>query len=229
MTYQVLLVEDDSRIRELLTDYIDEKGRGVYAVTQAANGHEAQVLLYENSYDLVLLDVMMPDMDGFTLCQEIRRESEIPILFLTARHSEEDRLLGYRLGCDDYVVKPFSFAELLAKMGALLRRAKGMVRASVMELGNLTLDPVRRQVTVDGGARSLSPKEYALLKLLLEQKGKAVSRETLLLRIWGYEFGGSDRVVDSHVKKLRKSLHGSTAQIKTVYKLGYRLEATDET
>lgn len=229
MRYQILLVEDDSLFRELLTDYIEEKSGGTYAITQATNGGQAEWLLYETPYDLVLLDVMMPGMDGFTLCQLIRRESDVPILFLTARHSEEDRLLGYQLGCDDYMVKPFSFAELLAKMGALLRRSKGMVGNPLLEAGNLTLDPARRQVMVDGDARSLSPKEYALLKLLLEQKGKAVPRETLLIRVWGYDFTGSDRVVDSHVKKLRKLLHGSTAQIKTVIKLGYRLEAPHET
>lgn len=177
-----------------------------------------------NEYDLVLLDVMLPEVDGFTICRELRKTSDVPIIFITARHSENDRLYGYQLGCDDYVTKPFSLAELYAKVTALLRRSKGMVRKGTINVGNIKLDPYRCTAHVNGDDVILAPIEFAILRILMENNGKVVSRDSLIIRIWGCDFDGNDRVVDNHVKKLRKALGSASAQIKTVFKKGYKLE-----
>ena len=155
---------------------------------------------------------------------ELRKTSDVPIIFITARHSEDDRLHGYHLGCDDYVTKPFSLAELFAKVTALLKRAKGMVRTEIMAAGSIRLDPYRFRVLVKEEEVVLAPKEFAVLKILMENAGQVVSRDTLLTRVWGYDFEGSDRVVDNHIKKLRKALGSAASQIKTVFKIGYKLE-----
>ena len=224
MAYKLLLVEDDAEIREIITDYFAGKSEGVFHIDTAGTGGEGRQKCAENEYDLVLLDVMLPEVDGFTICRELRKSSDVPIIFITARHDEEDRLHGYRLGCDDYISKPFSLAELYAKVTALIRRAKGTVRNEMMTAGCIKLDPYRYTVCVNDEEVALAPMEYAILKILMENRGRLVSRESLLIRIWGYDFEGNDRVVDNHVKKLRKSLGGASEQIKTVIKKGYRLE-----
>jgi len=167
---------------------------------------------------------MLPEVDGFTICREVRKRSNVPIIFITARHQEQDRLHGYNLGCDDYIVKPFSLAELYAKVTALIRRAKGTVRNEVMRAGSIGLNPYRYTVMVNDTEVALAPMEFAILKILIENTGRLVSRESLLIRIWGYDFEGNDRVVDNHVKKLRKALGDASKQIKTVIKRGYKLE-----
>lgn len=224
MAYQILLVEDDAEIREIITDYFAEKSAGVFHIDTAGTGGEGQQKCMENEYDLVLLDIMLPEVNGFTICRELRKDSDVPIVFITARHGEEDRLHGYRLGCDDYISKPFSLAELYAKVTALIRRAKGTVRNEIMTAGRIKLDPYRYTVSVNDREIVLAPMEFAVLKILMENRGKTVSRESLLIRIWGYDFDGNDRVVDNHVKKLRKSLGDASSQIKTVIKRGYKLE-----
>lgn len=224
MAYQILLVEDDAEIREIITDYFAEKSAGVFHIDTAGTGGEGQQKCMENEYDLVLLDIMLPEVNGFTICRELRKDSDVPIVFITARHGEEDRLHGYRLGCDDYISKPFSLAELYAKVTALIRRAKGTVRNEIMTAGRIKLDPYRYTVSVNDREIVLAPMEFAILKILMENRGKTVSRESLLIRIWGYDFDGNDRVVDNHVKKLRKSLGDTSSQIKTVIKRGYKLE-----
>jgi DNA-binding response OmpR family regulator len=224
MAYTFLLVEDDAEIREIITDYFSEKSEGAYHIDIAGTGDEGWKKCMENEYDLVLLDIMLPEVDGFTICRELRKNSDVPIIFITARHGEDDRLHGYRLGCDDYISKPFSLAELYAKVTALLRRAKGTVRNEMMNVGRIHLDPYRYTVSVDDSAVILAPMEFAILKILMENRGRLVSRESLLIRIWGYDFEGNDRVVDNHVKKLRKSLGDASSQIKTVIKRGYKLE-----
>lgn len=224
MNYHILLVEDDPRIRELIEDYFSEKSGGQIRISAAADGDRAMEMIYEQEYDLVLLDVMLPGTDGFTICREIRRESICPIIFLTARGREEDILYGYDLGCDDYVVKPFSLAELYAKAGALLKRAKGLVGTEELLCGDIALNPATFQVTVKGENVELPPKEYAILKYLIERKGRVVKREELLLRLWGYEYEGNERTIDNHIKKLRKLLGGAGSQIKTVITKGYKLE-----
>ena len=228
MVFKLLLVEDDPEIREIITDYFMDKSEGTIEVHTANTGIEGELKSMEEGYDLVLLDVMLPEVDGFTICRELRKNSDVPIIFITARHSEHDRLHGYQLGCDDYVTKPFSLAELYAKVTALLRRSKGMVGKEVMTSGSIKLDPYGCTVHVDDEEVVLAPIEFAILKILMESKGEVVSRDSLIIRIWGYDFDGNDRVVDNHIKKLRKALGSSSPQIKTVFKKGYKLEVDDE-
>lgn len=227
-TVRILLVEDDTQIREVVTDYFLAKGAGRLVLDCAKDGIEGEILTKQQEYDLVLLDIMLPGMDGFSLCRSIRRHSIVPIIFLTARGQEEDRLYGYSLGCDDYMVKPFFIAELYAKTQALLNRSKGLLRANVLQAAAIELNPATFQVTVkaDDGSRNieLPPKEYALLKYFMENKGIVLSRDMLLNRVWGYDYMGNDRIVDNHVKKLRKALGTAGTQIKTVVTQGYRLE-----
>lgn len=224
MAYHILLVEDDLQIREVIEDYFSEKSENQICISTAKDGEEGMEMIYEQEYDLVMLDIMLPGLDGFTLCREIRRNSIVPILFLTARGREEDILYGYDLGCDDYIVKPFSLAELYAKTRALLKRSKGMVGADQIICGCITLNPATFTVTVSGEAVELAPKEYAMLKYLMEHKDRVVQRDALLLHIWGYDYEGNERVVDNHIKKLRKALGTAGGQIKTVVTRGYRLE-----
>jgi len=225
MAFEVLLVEDDSELIEIITDYFFEKSGGSLKVEAAKTGDEGLQKCFEKEYDLVLLDVMLPEVDGFTVCRELRRKSDVPIVFLTARHGENDKLHGYSLGCDDYIVKPFSLAELYAKVRALIKRTKGMVRKDeIMTAGKISLNPYRYTVFVEDEEIMLTPKEFTILKMLMENRGQVVSREEFLIRVWGYDFEGSERVVDNQIKKLRKSLGNASKQIKTVFKRGYKLE-----
>ena len=182
MAYRILLVEDDEQIREIITDYFGAKD-SIMKIETAEDGDKGRELISMNEYDLIMLDVMLPGTDGFSLCRYIRSQSSVPVLFITARGREDDKLYGYDLGCDDYIVKPFSLAELYAKTNALLKRSKGMVVSKVMTCGNITLDPVKMTVTVDGRLTELPPKEYEILKYLMEHKDWVVARDTLLTRI----------------------------------------------
>lgn len=222
--YQLLLVEDDPQIREVISDYFSKKRKGVVELHMAKDGFEGLHFVQQQEFDLVMLDIMMPGMDGFSLCKEIRRKSIVPIIFLTARNQEEDLLYGYQIGCDDYMVKPFSIAALYAKVEALLKRAKGLVGEQIFQAGKIRLNPVTYEVTAEGKEISLAPKEYALLKFFMEHKGQVLSRNMLLDHVWGFSYMGSDRVVDNHVKKLRKALGSSGSLIKTVITQGYRME-----
>ena len=222
MAYRILLVEDDSSIREVISDYFSGKDEDT-ALIMAADGGEGLELIGSGEFDLIMLDVMLPNIDGFSLCREIRRKSDVPVLFLTARAREEDVLYGYELGCDDYIVKPFSLAELYAKVQALLKRSKGMVLKKELVCGRIRLDPITLTVISDGREVELAPKEFAILKYLMEHKNWAVDRDTLLSKIWGYYYFGGDRTVDNHIKKLRKSLGSAGDQIKTVIKKGYKI------
>lgn len=221
--YQVLLVEDDAQIREVITEYFNK--RDEIHISVAKDGEEGLDHIYEKEYDLILLDIMMPGMDGFSLCREIRKSSITPIIFLTARGREEDVLYGYDLGCDDYIVKPFSLAELYAKSKALLNRSKGLVGTKLLQCGSISMNPATLTVKVNEQEIVLPPKEYSILKYLLEHKGSLVERETLLTRIWGYDYEGNERVVDNRIKNLRKELGEAGKQIKTVITKGYRLES----
>lgn len=223
MAYQILLVEDDAQIREVIKDFFDAKGQGEMELYIAKDGMEGLNAVYEQEYDLCLLDVMLPGADGFEICRAIRENSIVPIIFLTARGGEEDVLHGYHLGGDDYMVKPFSLAELYAKCQALIKRSKGMIACPEMICGEIRLDPVRFTVTVGEKLVDLPPKQYALLKYLMENRDRALDRELLLTRIWGYEYEGGERVVDNHIKKLRKALGSAGGQIKTVMKKGYKI------
>ncbi len=223
MTYRLLLVEDEPQICEMICDYFSAQSEGVCAIDTAQNGSEGLEAALSGGYDLILLDVMLPGLDGFSVCRSIRAKSDVPLLFLTARAREEDVLYGYTLGCDDYVIKPFSLAALYAKTLALLRRAKGTVVHRELVCGSITLDPLTLSVTADGSPVTLAAKEFALLQYLMEHQNWVVSRDQLLDRIWGSDFFGSDRVVDTHIKKLRKALGSAGKQIRTVISRGYQL------
>lgn len=219
--YQLLLVEDDVRIREVICDYFADKD---FALEIVENGAKALDLLYENTYDCVLLDVMLPGIDGFEICKEIRRAKDTPILFLTARGREEDILHGYDLGCDDYIVKPFSLATLYAKIKAVLNRAKGTVLCEELSAGPIKLNPRKMEVFVNDVAVDMPPKQYLLLKILLESKGAVVSRDVLISRIWGYDYDGEERILDNHIKILRQALGSEGKRIKTMIRRGYKIE-----
>jgi len=220
--YRILLVEDDEQIREGITDYFSAQSNAL-AVETAADGDEGLSCISENEYDLIMLDVMLPGIDGYSLCREIRSKSIVPVLFLTARGRENDILYGYSLGCDDYIVKPFSLAELYAKTTAMLKRASGTIMTGDIVCGKISLNPVSQLVKVEGRSIELAPKEYAILKYLMEHRDWVAERSTLLDRIWGYEYDAGDRIVDNHIKKLRKALGSAGSQIKTVIARGYKL------
>ena len=222
MNNRVLIVEDEARLREVLCDYFRSRGDTPF---QAADGLRALELLEEEPFDAVLLDIMMPGLDGRAVCRAVRRDSDIPILFLTALSDEEDKLLGYELGADDYVTKPFTLSVLYAKIDALIRRSRGTMRTGdVLAAGGLTLQLSAQKVLAEGREIALTPKEYALLRCLMQNKNMVLSREQLLVKCWGYDYEGEARAVDTYIKRLREKLGPSGSCIKTVIKAGYRLE-----
>ena len=224
MLYRILLVEDNVQICDMICDFFSGQPEHNCTVETVQNGAEGLDAARSGNYDLILLDVMLPELDGFSVCRSIRSVSDVPLLFLTARAREEDVLYGYTLGCDDYVIKPFSLATLYAKVQALLKRAKGTVLHRELVCGAITLNPLTLAVTADGVPVTLPAKEFALLQYLMEHKDWVVSRDLLLDRIWGSDFFGSDRVVDTHIKKLRKALGSAGKQIHTVISKGYQLK-----
>lgn len=219
--YNILLIEDDADIAELIQDFFIR--REVSEVSIAYDGQRGEEMLYESDYDLVLLDVMMPGIDGFTVCQDIRVDNDVPIIFLTARGQMDDVLYGYSLGCDDYVVKPFSIEELYAKSMALLKRSKGLIRDSFLICRNIRMNPITLEVYVKDTKVDLPRKELMILRLLIENKNTPISRDSILTKVWGYDYEGSERVVDNRVKNLRKLLGDEGKNIKTVFTRGYQL------
>ena len=222
--FRILLVEDDPHIQTLVVNYFTKKEKGLYQMDAADNGQTGLEKAYENHYDLLLLDVMLPELDGFAICREIRRESDVPIMFITARANESDILNGYALGCDDYVVKPFPLPVLYEKVSALIKRSKGLVRSKIFSAGSLALNPNNGMVIRDGQEIKLTAREYGILKVLLENKGRIISREQLMDMVWGYNSGTDARVLDTHMKNLRKALGSNGKQIKTVIRRGYKIE-----
>ena len=220
--YKIILIEDDMDIADLVKDFFDRRKEAEVII--ASDGQTGEEMIYEGQFDMVLLDVMMPGLDGYTVCSDIRANSDIPIIFLTARGQLDDVLHGYSLGCDDYVQKPFSIEQLYAKSMALLKRAKGLMRDSFMECGNIRLNPVTLDVFVKNEKLILPQKELMILRLLIENKNSNVSRETILVKVWGYDYEGNERVVDNRVKNLRKLLGEEGKNIKTVFKRGYQLQ-----
>ena len=222
MDYRVLIVEDEPRLRAVLCDWFRGKGD---APATAENGAEALEKLAEGEFDAVLLDILMPELDGFSVCRAARKLSDVPLLFLTALSDEEDKLLGYELGADDYVTKPFSMAVLYAKTEALIRRRRGsLLSGDLLEAGGIRLKLSTRRVWAGDREVNLTPKEYALLECLLRNRGLVLSREQLLVKCWGYDYEGEARAVDTQIKRLREKLGDKADCIKTVIKAGYKLE-----
>lgn len=218
----LLIVDDEPKIRELIRKYARFEG---YEVDEAVNGMEAVEKCRNGQYDLVIMDVMMPELDGFSACREIRKTSQVPMLMLSARGEEYDRIHGFELGVDDYVVKPFSPKELMMRVGAILKRS-GVARqeADVVTIGTLVVDFTARRVTLDDRVLELSPKEYDLLFYMVRNRGIALTREKLISQVWGYDFFGDDRTLDTHIKLLRRQLGSYAEKITTLRGVGYRFE-----
>ena len=221
--YRVLLVEDDGQIREVVGDYFKRRDKITLDLAEDGNAGLSKVL--NENYDLILLDIMMPGLDGFELCKIIRKRSDIPVVFLTGKVREEDILYGYELGADDYIVKPFSIAVLYSKLLALLERATTEpLPRKIIESGQIVLDPVRFEVTVSGEVIDLPPKEYQILKYMMEHPGVAITRKVLLAAAWGDDPFITERVIDNRVKNLRKKLRKEGSRIKTLIGVGYRFD-----
>lgn len=226
MGYKILIVEDEEKLRLVLQDYFIS--RGDCPVT-APDGMTALELAENQSFDGVLLDIMMPQLDGFSVCRALRRKSDVPIIFLTALSDEEDKLHGYSLGADDYVTKPFSMAVLYAKLTALIQRSRGSIgKKDLLTAGPLQLHLTQRKAWIGGQLLYLTPKEYALLLQLMQNKNTVLSREQLLVKCWGYDYEGDTRAVDTHIKRLREKLGDAAGYIRTVIKAGYCLEVPYE-
>ena len=222
MNRKILIVEDEAKLREVLCDYFSSKGE---IPVPAGNGMQALDRLRENEFDAVLLDIMMPELDGLSVCRAVRKTNDVPIIFLTALSDEEDKLLGYELGADDYVTKPFTMSVLYAKTMALIKRnQRNVLAGDRIEGGGITLENSTRKVFAGGKEIVLTPKEYALLRCLMQNKNMVMSREQLLIKCWGYDYDGEARAVDTHIKRLREKLGEYSDCIKTVIKAGYRLE-----
>ena len=219
----LLIVDDEQRIRELIRKYAVFEG---YEVDEAADGMQAVEKCRARRYDLVIMDVMMPELDGFSACREIRKTSQVPMLMLSARGEEYDRIHGFELGVDDYVVKPFSPKELMMRVGAILKRSAGSPAAATdqVTIGELVVDFTARRVTISGDALDLSPKEYDLLFYMVRNRGIALTREKLISEVWGYDFFGDDRTLDTHIKLLRRQLGPYADRITTLRGVGYRFE-----
>ena len=223
MIHKYLIVEDSTKIREGVCEYFEMMSQGSIMMDQAATGTEGLGKIKENKYDLVILDIMLPGASGFDICKEIRKTSDCPVFFLTALGNEENVLKGYEIGGDDYIVKPFSVKELYCKAEALVRRMKSQ-EVKPIKMDELELNPYTMQVFVNGVEIELPPKEYFILKLLMENKGQVFSRESIINRVWEYDFDGTDRVVDSQIKKLRKNLGESGKRIVTLFGRGYKIQ-----
>ena len=219
----ILVVDDEKLIREVIKEYLLLENFNVY---EAENGEDAIETFKKNSIDLVIMDIMMPKMDGYTACKEIKKIKDVPFIMLSARSEEYDKLIGFDLGIDDYVTKPFSPKELVARVKAITKR--NTKEANTIILSGIKIDDLAHEVYVDDKLVELTPKEYDLLKYLIENKNIALSRENLLSNIWGYDFYGDDRTVDTHIKTLRAHLGKYRDLIKTVRGMGYKIEYKEE-
>lgn len=218
---KLLIVDDEKNIREVVREYAELNG---YETDEAENGLEAVELVRNNRYDCVILDIMMPKLDGFSACKQIRQIQDVPVIMLSARQEEYDKLFGFELGVVDYVIKPFSPKELMARVRVALERARTPQR-STMEFGGLVIDSAGRSVMVDGEKANLTPKEIDLLIYMAEHRNTALSRTKLLEEVWNYDYFGDDRTVDTHIKMLRHNLGPYRDYIVTVRGMGYKFEA----
>lgn len=222
---KILVVDDEARMRKLVRDFLERQG---YMVLEAADGEEAvDIFFSEKDIALILLDVMMPRMDGWQVCREVRQYSKVPIIMLTARSDERDELLGFQLGVDEYISKPFSPKILVARVDAVLRRTNAQGASEIVESSGIRIDKTAHQVTIDGKDIELSFKEFELLSYFVENKGIALSREKILNAVWNYDYYGDARTIDTHVKKLRAKMGDKGALIKTIWGMGYKFEPAE--
>ena len=225
-TLKILVVDDEARMRKLVKDFLVRKG---YEVLEAGDGIEAMDVFYSTqNIALIILDVMMPKMDGWEVCREIRKESKVPIIMLTAKSSERDEQLGFELGVDDYISKPFSPKILVARVEAILRRSGASLDDEVLKAGAVEIDKAAHQVRIDGKLVELSFKEFELLTYFVENEGIALSREKILNSVWNYDYFGDARTIDTHVKKLRAKMGDRGSYIKTIWGMGYKFTTTEE-
>ncbi len=230
--YNILVVDDEENIRKLIAKFAVYEG---HTVTEAADGMEAVRLCREGDFDLMIIDIMMPELDGFSACREIRKFSQIPIIMLSARGEEYDKINGFEVGVDDYVVKPFSRKELMLRVEAIMKRAKGRSNTPTpqqnevvsLDNGGLLADLTARLVYVDGKRTDMTPKEYDLFFYMLKNKNIALTREKLICDVWGYDYFGDDRTLDTHIKLLRKSLGRYSDHIVTLRGVGYRFDTEE--
>ncbi len=221
---KILVVDDESRMRKLVKDFLSKKG---FEVIEAENGEQAlDIFFATKDVSLILLDVMMPKMDGWEVCREIRKLSQVPIIMLTAKSDEKDELLGFELGVDEYITKPFSPKILVARVEAILRRSNVIGPDDVIEAGGIKLNKAAHEVTVDGEPVELSFKEFELLSYFVANQGVALSRERILNNVWNYDYFGDARTIDTHVKKLRSKLKDKGEYIKTIWGMGYKFEVS---
>lgn len=224
-TYRMLIVDDEDKIRELIKKYAMFEG---YEVDEATDGMNAVEKCRQNDYDIIIMDIMMPFLDGFSACKEIRKTKDIPVIMLSARGEEYDKIHGFEVGGDDYVVKPFSPKELMMRAAAVIKRTQHMAEnkeREVLSFEGLTVDFTARLVYIDGQKTDMTPKEYELFFYLVKNRGIALTREKLICDVWGYDFYGDDRTLDTHIKLLRKSLGDYAKFIVTLRGVGYRFEA----
>ena len=221
---KILVVDDEARMRKLVKDFLVKKN---FDVLEAGDGEEAVDIFYENKdIALIILDVMMPKMDGWEVCREIRKNSKVPIIMLTAKSDEKDELLGFDLGIDEYITKPFSPKILVARVEAILRRSNKLDDSEI-SIGGITINQSAHEVTIDGKPVELSFKEFELLTYFMNNQGIALSRERILNNVWDYDYFGDARTIDTHVKKLRSKMGSSGEHIQTIWGLGYKFEAKE--
>ena len=221
---KILVVDDEARMRKLVKDFLSVKG---FSVLEASNGEEAVDLFFEQKdIALIILDVMMPKMDGWETCRTIRKYSQVPIIMLTARSEERDELQGFNLGVDEYISKPFSPKILVARVEAILRRSNA-VSSDLIEIGGIRIDKAAHQVTIDGQNIDLRYKEFELLTYFVENQGIALSREKILNNVWNYDYFGDARTIDTHVKKLRSKMGEKGDYIRTIWGMGYKFEVSE--
>ena len=222
---KILVVDDESRMRKLVRDFLTKSN---YEVIEAENGEQAvDIFFSEKDIALIILDVMMPKMDGWQVCREIRKYSKVPIIMLTAKSDEQDELLGFELGVDEYISKPFSPKILVARVEAILRRANA-AEEEITEVGGIVLDKTAHIVKIDGRPIDLSVKEFELLSYFIKNEGVALSRERILNNVWNYDYFGDARTIDTHVKKLRSKMGDKGDYIKTIWGMGYKFEVDEK-
>jgi len=226
MANTILVVDDEKNIVQLARLYLGREG---FRVEEAHDGKEALDKARALNPDLIVLDIMMPEMDGLSVCRELRKTSNVPVIILTARSDDVDKIVGLEIGADDYLTKPFNPRELVARVKAVLRRSQGHVEPeSILEVGDIRLDPLRREVTVAGGPVTLRAKEFELLQAFMRYQGHVLDRERLLSLVWGQDFYGDTRTIDVHVAWLREKLSGAKARVQTVWGVGYKLVLDEE-